>query len=360
MRDISIKKPIRLIELFAGYGSQAMALRNIGADFERYRVVEFENNVLNSYNAIHGTSFPMIDIRDVSGDNLGIAEKEKFTYIMTYSFPCTDLSLSGKVAGMKKGSGTRSGLLWEVERLMKETENLPDVLMMENVPQVASKRNIEDFNDWIQFLESKGYTNYIKVLNAKDFGIPQNRRRCFVVSILDGSEYKFPSGIPLKRSAKEYLDNNADERFYIDTARLRNMGFITQENQGTILIRQATKRGHIECDSEGIADLSYPTSKTRRGRVIENGNVCPTIMTSNHELCVVYSADQIRRLMPKECGKLMGVEDKDIEIMSRINSETQLYKQFGNSIVVKCLEAVFRNLNIEGVKTWEDVVKEGG
>ena len=124
---MSIKKPIRLIELFAGYGSQAMALRNIGADFERYRVVEFENNVLNSYNAIHGTGFPAIDIRDMSGDDLGITEKENFSYIMTYSFPCTDLSLSGKVAGMKKGSGTRSGLLWEVERLMKETENLPDV-----------------------------------------------------------------------------------------------------------------------------------------------------------------------------------------------------------------------------------------
>lgn len=359
-KRMSIEKPIRLIELFAGYGSQAMALRNIGADFERYRVVEFEKNVLNSYNAIHGTDFPTIDIRDMSGADLGIKEKEKFSYIMTYSFPCTDISLSGKVSGMKKGSGTRSGLLWEVERLMKETENLPDVLMMENVPQVASKRNIEDFNDWIWFLESKGYTNYIKVLNAKDFGIPQNRRRCFVVSVLDGNGYKFPFGIPLIRSAKEYLDNNVDERYYIDTERLRGMGAIVQENQGTILIRQATKRGYIECDSGGIADLSYPTSRTRRGRVTENGNICPTIMTSNHELCVIYSADRVRRLTPDECGRLMGVTDGDIEKMRRINSETQMYKQYGNSIVVKCLEAVFRNLDIEGIKTWDEIMKEGG
>lgn len=102
-RRVSISKPIRLIELFAGYGSQAMALRNIGAEFEHYRVVEFDKYAIKSYNAVHGTNFPTIDIREFSGNDLGIVEKDKYTYILTYSFPCTDLSLSGKQAGMKRG-----------------------------------------------------------------------------------------------------------------------------------------------------------------------------------------------------------------------------------------------------------------
>ena len=119
-----INKTIRLIELFAGVGSQAMALRDLGADFEHYRVVEFDKYAIASYNAIHGTEFPAMDITKVSGADLGINNTDKYCYIMTYSFPCQDLSVAGKQAGMTKGSGTRSGLLWEVERLLNEVDNL--------------------------------------------------------------------------------------------------------------------------------------------------------------------------------------------------------------------------------------------
>lgn len=413
MNKIKINKKIRLIELFAGYGSQAMALRNIGAEFEKYKVVEFEKNVLNSYNAIHGTNFPVIDIKNITGKDLEIVEKDKFTYLLTYSFPCTDLSLSGKVAGMERGSGTRSALLWEVERLLKETEELPDVLVMENVPQVISKRNKAAFDEWCRFLETKGYKNYVDILNARDFGVPQNRRRCFMVSILGDYEYCFPSGIPLTVSAKEYLEENVEEKYFMGDDKVKVLienllqknfdeetlnslldmsggacvaairgrymsdgsgkteqrlepnteglcnTLTTVQKDNMILIRQATQKGYIECEVGGVADLSYPTSTTRRGRVTDQGNVCPTIMTSNHELCAIYSVYRIRRLTPRECGRFMAVTDEDIEIMYRINSETQLYKQYGNSIVVKCLEAVFRNLNIQGVETWEELLKEG-
>ena len=116
-------KKIRLIELFAGIGAQAAALRNIGADFEHYRVCEFDKYAVKSYNAVHGTNFKTSDIRDLHAEDLGIVETDKYTYIMTYSFPCTDLSLAGKREGMQKGSGTRSGLLWEVERLLTECKN---------------------------------------------------------------------------------------------------------------------------------------------------------------------------------------------------------------------------------------------
>jgi DNA (cytosine-5)-methyltransferase 1 len=222
-KEFKIDKPIRLIELFAGIGAQAMALRDLGADFEHYRVVEFDKYAIASYNAIHGTNFPTMDITKISGSDLGIVETEKFTYLLTYSFPCTDLSCAGKQAGMKKGSGTRSGLLWEVERLLSEVKNLPQILVMENVPQVHGVNNIDDFKNWIRFLELKGYSNYWEDLNAKDYGVAQNRNRCFMVSILGEYYYEFPKPIPLNKTVKDYLEDEVDEKYYIDNERTRKL-----------------------------------------------------------------------------------------------------------------------------------------
>lgn len=216
-------KPIRLIELFAGIGSQAMALRDVGADFEHYRVVEFDRFAVASYNAIHGTDFKTTDIRDLHGTDLGIADRDGYTYLLTYSFPCQDLSVAGKGAGMRKGSGTRSGLLWEVERLLNETNELPHVLLMENVPQVHSRENMPDFQKWISFLESKGYSNYWQDLNAKNYGVAQNRDRCFMVSILGEYSYKFPQPIPLEKTMKDYLEDEVDEKYYINTENARKL-----------------------------------------------------------------------------------------------------------------------------------------
>lgn len=214
-----IKKPIKLIELFAGVGSQAMALRNIGADFEHHKVVEFDKYAVASYNAIHGTDFPVTDITKINGDFLEITDTEKYCYLMTYSFPCTDLSLAGKQMGMKKGSGTRSGLLWEVERLLNETQNLPQVLLMENVPQVHAEVNKPDFDAWIEFLKSKGYVNFYKDMNAKNYGVAQNRERCFMVSFLSDEyqEYDFPKEMKLQKTVRDYLEDEVDEKYYINS-----------------------------------------------------------------------------------------------------------------------------------------------
>lgn len=221
--NFRIAKKIRLIELFAGIGSQAMALRELGADFEHYKVVEFDRFAVASYNAIHGTNFSTTDILNLKGSDLGIVEKEKYCYILTYSFPCQDLSVAGKGKGMSKGSGTRSGLLWEVERLLLETQELPDVLLMENVPQVHGKKNIQDFREWIVFLESKGYLNYWKDLNAKDYGVAQNRNRCFMVSILGEYSYHFPEPIPLTRCIDDYCQERIDESYYINTEKAQKL-----------------------------------------------------------------------------------------------------------------------------------------
>lgn len=218
-----INKPIRLIELFAGVGSQAMALRNIGANFEHYRVVEFDKYAIASYNAIHGTSFETMDITKTTGEDLNITNTDKYTYIMTYSFPCQDLSVAGKMKGMSKDSGTRSGLLWEVERLLNEVEELPQVLLMENVPQVISKKNIADFELWERFLESKGYSNFVNTLNAKNYGVAQNRNRTFMVSILGQWNYEFPKPIPLTKTMKDYLEDEVDEKYYITNEKAQKL-----------------------------------------------------------------------------------------------------------------------------------------
>ena len=218
-QDYTINKPIRLIELFAGIGAQAMGLRDCGAEFEHYKVVEFDKFAIQSYNAIHGTNFEPMDITKIGGGILEIKETNKYEYIMCYSFPCQSLSVAGKQDGMEKGSGTTSSLLWEVERLLNEVENLPQVLLMENVTQVHSKRNEKAFENWKSFLESKGYKNFVCDLNASEVGypnpIPQSRKRCFMVSILGDCKYTFPGATELTTEVIDYLEPEVDEKYYL-------------------------------------------------------------------------------------------------------------------------------------------------
>lgn len=231
--DYKIKTKVRLIELFSGIGAQATALKRLNVDFEHYRSIEFDKYPVASYNAIHGTDFVPMDIRDVHGVDLGIVDTNNFTYLLTYSFPCQDLSVAGKGKGMTKGSGTRSGLLWEVERLLNECDELPQILLMENVPQVHGKNNIDDFNDWIAFLETKGYSNFWKDLNAKDFGVAQNRNRTFMVSILGTAKYTFPEPIELNKVMKNYLEENVDEKYYVTSQKALDL-IQRLKDEGTI------------------------------------------------------------------------------------------------------------------------------
>lgn len=224
--EFKISKPVRLIELFAGIGAQAKALEILGVKFEHYRICELDKYAVASYNAIHGTHFRPTDIRDLQWSDLGVTDTDKYCYILTYSFPCQDLSVAGKQRGMTKGSGTRSGLLWEVERLLTECANgggcLPSVLIMENVKQVHSEKNIDVFKVWINRLEELGYKNYWQDLNATGFGIPQNRVRCFMVSILGGG-YKFPKPKELTVKLKDLLEPEVDEKYYLSEKQIRSI-----------------------------------------------------------------------------------------------------------------------------------------
>ncbi len=289
-QPFKIDKPIRLIELFSGYGSQALALKYLGVPFEHWKTCEWAIKSIQAYKDIHfendnndySASFdidyikefllkkgissnynePMakkqidrmsenyarnvfnnivatrnlVNIQQVKGSDLEIKDTDKYCYILTYSFPCQDLSLAGKGKGMSDTS-TRSGLLWEVERILTELEEKPQMLLMENVPQVHSEDNKEDFKKWILRLEELGYKNYWQDLIATDYGIPQTRNRCFMVSVLGDYSYSFPPKQPLKLKLKDLLEDNVPEKYYLSEKLIKcfmsdaKMGDITRKDR---------------------------------------------------------------------------------------------------------------------------------
>ena len=447
MEKLKIDKPIRLIELFSGIGAQAKALERLGVNFEHYRTSEWEWNAVASYKAIHkendSTDYsaeftkdelteilfglgissdgkkPMTkteiarknedwhrtvfnnfkatnnigSIVNVDAEDLGIVDTDKYTYICCYSFPCTDLSLAGKQKGMAKGSNTSSSMLWEVERLLNECTELPQILLMENVTQVHGTKNKEHFDEWLAFLESKGYKNYWKDLNAKNFGIPQNRNRCFMVSVLGGYSYEFPEEFPLALRLKDMLEDSVDEKFYISNEKINkiaNSTFAQEKTMiqktdvcGTLLARDYKDPKCVEVEPVRIGGL-YDTEKGKHqaGAIWDKGAVAPTVDTMQggnrqpliteeplaydeqngyirkdgtvgtlttdgsspkHNNRVVDNL-RIRKLTPKECWRLMGFDDADFDKAAQHNSNTQLYKQAGNSIVVDVLCYIFKQM----------------
>lgn len=366
-----ITKPVRLIECFGGVGTQAMAMRNVGAEFEHYRYYDFEPAAVKSYNAIHHTSFEPTDICKVTGADLGIVDKDKYEYVLTYSFPCQSLSCAGLKAGMTKGAGTRSGLLWEVERLLDECTELPQVLVMENVVQVHSPKNIADFKLWIEKLESLGYKNYYADLNARDFNLAQNRVRCIMVSVLGDEPYEFPVGPGLSKSIDDYLEESVDAHYYLEKSRQDAYIDDLKNRFGTVIIEDFYKsRGNR------LYDKYAPTLRAERnglkvmcasrGRIIQNDslrvnagstwtqrlepnkdyttNTITTVAKDNLLLSNVEGGYTVRYLTPRECWRFMGFCDTDFDAAASVCTKSQLYKQAGNAIALPVLEAVFSKM----------------
>lgn len=217
MTEYTTENPLRLIELFAGIGSQTQALTNIGIAHKVVAISEIDKYAIQSYEAMHGKANNLGDIRKI--EELPDAD------LWTYSFPCQDISVAGKGAGIKEG--TRSGLLFEVERLLRvasEKGTLPKYLLLENVKNLVSKKFKADFDKWLDFLAELGYTNYWKVLNAKDYGIPQNRERVFCVSIRGEHEpFVFPKPKELTIRLRDMIDEMVDERFYLKESTIRSI-----------------------------------------------------------------------------------------------------------------------------------------
>ena len=485
---------LRVMELFSGYGSQRMALRNLGVDFESVGISEIDIPVILSYASIHDgldvedetfeypTKEEMIEF--LESKNIGLdfktgkvklpknLDKLKQIYratvlskcfgdvsllspselpdvdFITYSFPCTDISVAGQQKGIRKGQ-TRSGLLYECEKIIEEKR--PKYLLMENVKNLVGKKFKEQFDEWLYYLESLGYTNYWQVLNAKDYGVPQNRERVFAVSILNDEDksYAFPQKQQLNICLKDILESQVEEKYYLSeeiqarfkpnenfkdmsanivettapefrTIGQRDLCYQERSIMGALVAtdykqpkqiveriggcfdtedktRQAgsvfnedglsptlttmeggyrqpciTVTGKLECDgwydvekrvhdTNGLGVCVETKNRAKyielnkigsldgkheqSSRVYSEDGVNPTVMADPRSPQFLQNSTyRIRKLTPLECWRLMGCSDEDFYKAKQFNSDSQLYKQAGNSIVVNVLEGIFANM----------------
>ena len=405
-----ITKPIRLIETFSGYGSQALALKYLGVEFEHWKTCEWAIKSIQAYKDIHFTNdtkeinmskdemidylynkgissnynepmtksqisrlnekqlktiienieitHNLVNIQQVKGQDLEIIEKEQYEYILTYSFPCQDLSLAGKGKGMADTS-TRSGMLWEVERILNElksTNSLPQILLMENVPQVHGSDNVEHFNKWQLALERLGYKSYFQDLIATDYGIPQTRNRCFMVSILGDYSYSFPQKIPLKLKLKDLLEKEVDEKYYLSEKMIKyifsqndkyKVNLNNLEINREVACSKTTRDGSSRADtSDYISNEIYATYDEYNHKINGNetiGTIQAGYNIQNHGHRLIMK-NKIRKLTPRETGRLMNVKDEDIDKLLKNQSNSSAYHLFGDSICTNVLMAIFGEL----------------
>ena len=335
-------RPIKVAEFFSGYGSQSNALEAIGVPFEVVATSEIDVDAIIAYGAMRYDLNEEIDKTDeeikefLMSKNIGFDfKKNKSTIkkmkkdklyklynatvlsnnlgdislikeipkcdLFTYSFPCQDISTAGKQKGMIKG--TRSGLLLEVERMLCNGFK-PTILLMENVKNLVSKKFIPDFQKWCNKLEELGYKNYWKVLNAKDFGVPQNRERIIMISVFGDYTYNFPKEIKLNKMLLSILEKDVDEKYFVNTNKAKELLPKIDERQNIGLIPD--RLGGMFDDENGIHQA---------GSVWNKYGISPTLDTCQggyRQVCIV--------------------------------SDSQLYKLAGNSIVQQVLEEVFKNM----------------
>lgn len=397
---------IRIFESFSGYGSQSLALERLrrdypGVEYEIVGISEIDKYAIEAYNALHPNVPNYGDISQIDW-----AEVPDFD-LFTWSFPCTDISIAGDQKGFEEGSGTASSLAWECLKAIRVKR--PKYLLMENVAQLVSQKNLALFNKLRGAISSLGYDNYTEILNAKDYGVVQNRPRVFMVSVRRdlGLTYHFPKAFTLEKRLMDYLEPVVDEKYYLsdkfikgcidhcDRKRSEGCGFKFEPTFGSgiakaistlagcrqtdnfIIEPRVMQVGNIWPDTEKFKNRTMgrvynpdgisPTINCcgggdREPKIIQRahgfnkGNVfaiCPVITSSawqdNNLLSLVESGEyRIRKLTPRECFRLMGVEDCDIDkIQSTGISNSQQYKLAGNSIVVDVLYHLFRKLFVE-------------
>lgn len=396
----------KVLSLFSGIGAFEKALKNIGVDYDLVGYSEIDKYASKSYAVVHN-----VDESMNLGDITKINEKElpKDIDLITYGYPCQDISLAGKQKGLfnEDGSKTRSGLFFDALRIIEEIQ--PRVAIAENVKNLVGKKFKPQFDIILDSLDKAGYNNYWQVLNAKDYGIPQNRERVFIVSIRKDIDngFEFPKAVPLQLRLKDMLDDEVDEKYYLSKEqidRINNSNFMQEKKRlqekdyvDTLLARdykdpkcvavepkrigglfdtekskhQASSIWDKECISPTIDTMqggyrqplvtiddnvsndeikinvigNYSPSGYDASRIVDENGLAPTVKENHETATATIQNYRIRKLTPKEYWKLMGFDDEDFEKAEKVNSNTQLIKQAGNSIVVDLLEHIFSKLN---------------
>lgn len=384
---------LKYLSLFSGIGSPEQALKNLGVEFELFGFSEIDKYAIKSYCAVHGVdeSLNLGDITKIDIESLPLDID-----LITHGSPCQDFSVAGNGKGGDLGSGTRSSLMWNTVAICEHCQ--PKFVIWENVKNVLSKKHRHNFDKYLEEMDRIGYTNFYQVLNAKYYGVPQNRERIFVVSIRKDIEkdFKFPKGFDNGIRLKDILEPCVDEKYYINTdkaetliAKLleKNELVSTQtpcdstianpkvlefancitarydagiQNKGSIGVAVCVKK---EKNSLYMVGLLNMKGSEQVRRVYDPEGICPCLntmqggnrqpkviesLTTSCNTAAVAKKDnmeyRIRKLTPKECWRLMGFKDEQFLKAEQVCSNTQLYKQAGNSIVVNVMEEIFKNL----------------
>ena len=259
---------LNVLSLFSGIGAFEKALDNLGIPYKLLAYCEIDKYASKAYSIIHNVPEEK-NLKDVT--KIDFLDIEERVDLITYGFPCQDISNAGKQKGFtdEEGNRTRSGLFFEALRIIDDYR--PKFAIAENVKALTSKKFSEEFKTVLESLEEVGYVNYWAVLNAKDFGIPQNRERVFIISIRKDIDkgFTFPEAIPLTLKLKDVLEDEVDEKYYLSDSTLGDV--IEKNSDHFIKVKEATKQGYAEACPGDTINLNFPNSKTRRGRVGKHG-----------------------------------------------------------------------------------------
>ena len=324
---------MRLLSLFSGIGAFEKALDRLGVSFDLVNYCEIDKYASKAFSLIHNIPEDknLKDVREVNTKSI------KDLDLITYGFPCQDISISGLKKGFSdNGERTRSGLFFEALRIIESTR--PKIAIAENVKALVGKRFINEFNIVLGSLSRLGYNNYYSVLNAKDYGIPQNRERVFIVSIRQDIDkgFTFPRKQELTLRLKDILEDTVDDKFYLDSSL-----------SATLKQRPTGKKIKLEQIGNIMDDKGRNFKNPQCGRVYDPEGLSPTLNTCNggNRQPKILLGTEIRKLTPKECFRLMGFNDRDVDILRENGiSDSQLYKMSGNSIVVDVVYHIFEQL----------------
>lgn len=301
---------LKVIELFGGIGACTQALKRIGIDFEVVDYVDIDKYAVKSYNAINDTNYEPQDIakwdKDIKAD------------LIFHGSPCQDFSLAGKQAGGDEGSGTRSSLMYETLRIVEKIR--PKYVVWENVKNIISQKHRHNYDNYLTRMEEMGYKNFYKVLNAKDFNVPQNRERVFTISIQDGQEFEFPKPVELKIKLKDLLEDEVDEKYYLSDKAIQGR-LTTQYNKYKL-------EGHVVNDKE-----VHPTILARYDGAptlyIKNNTKQGYLEATDGDGCYISNIDKKRGTVQKEMIPTIKTSlDVGVVVKAQEDFVSKKYKEF--------------------------------
>lgn len=301
---------IKILELFGGIGAPRRALLNLGVPVKSIDYVEIDEKAVRSYNAMFANELPHKP-QSVVGWDLK-------PDILIHGSPCQDVSIAGKRKGADEGSNTRSSLMWETLKIIEQMGLWkPRVVIWENVKGVLTKSMNHNFKLYLKEMDRLGYTSSYEVLNAMDFGLPQNRNRVFTVSYLDGTRFNFDN---LERKPYKHIEN------YLQSSVLDKYTITQPSMLKKLEPDDSSFSGHLQVITDHCKTITTKQLRCPNSGVIDLGN------------------GLFRLLTELECWRLQGYSDEDYYAAAAVNGTTALYHQSGNSIPIPILEAIFKEI----------------